>query len=93
MVLQATNLLYLFFNLGCGFAKTKAQIIVFRFFAGLGGSAPLAVGGGVLADLFTAEERGRAMAIYSLAPLLGPAVGPIGMHPHLAPRPGLTREC
>lgn len=84
MVLQVTNLIFLFFNLGCGFAKTKAQIIVFRFFAGLGGSAPLAIGGGVLADLFTAEERGRAMAIYSLAPLLGPAVGPIGVY-SLAP--------
>lgn len=85
VVLQVTNLVFLFFNLGCGFAKTKAQIIVFRFFAGLGGSAPLAIGGGVLADLFTAEERGRAMAIYSLAPLLGPAVGPIGMLHTFAP--------
>lgn len=30
-------------NLVCGFAKTPAQLIVFRFLAGLGGSAPLAV--------------------------------------------------
>jgi hypothetical protein len=27
--------------------------------------------------LFTAEQRGKAIAIYSLAPLMGPAVGPI----------------
>lgn len=53
------------------------QLIVFRFLAGFGGSAPLAIGGGILSDLFTAEERGRAMSIYSLAPLLGPAIGPI----------------
>jgi len=52
-------------------------MIAFRFLSGLGGSAPLALGGGVLSDLFTAEERGRAISIYSLAPLLGPAVGPI----------------
>ncbi len=45
--------------------------------AGIGGSGPLAVGGGVLSDLFSAEERGRALGIYSLAPLLGPALGPI----------------
>ena len=77
IVLQVSNLLYLFFNLGCGLAQTKAQMIIFRFLAGLGGSAPLALGGGVLSDLFTAEQRGRAISIYSLAPLLGPAVGPI----------------
>lgn len=78
MVLQITNILYLCFNLGCGLARTKAQLIIFRFLAGLGGSAPLAIGGGVLADLFTAEQRGKAMSIYSLTPLLGPAIGPIG---------------
>lgn len=77
IILQTSNLLYLFFNLGCGLAQTETQMIVFRFLSGLGGSAPLALGGGVLSDLFTAEERGRAISIYSLAPLLGPAVGPI----------------
>jgi multidrug resistance protein len=76
-VLQLMNLVYLFFNLGCGLAKTKAQMIIFRFFAGLGGSVSLAIGGGVLGDLFTAEQRGRAMSLYSLMPLMGPAVGPI----------------
>ncbi|KAF7947838.1 hypothetical protein EAE96_008915 [Botrytis aclada] len=77
IVVQLSNLVYLFFNLGCGLAQTKEQLIAFRFLAGLGGSAPLALGGGVLSDLFTAEERGKAISIYSLAPLLGPAVGPI----------------
>jgi MFS family permease len=45
--------------------------------AGLGGSAPLAIGGAVVGDLFDAEHRGQAIAIYALAPLLGPVVGPI----------------
>jgi multidrug resistance protein len=77
IVLQLANLMYLVFNLCCGIAQSKGQLIAFRFLSGLGGSAPLAIGGGVLSDLFTAEERGRAISIYSLAPLLGPAVGPI----------------
>ncbi|KAI0141116.1 MFS general substrate transporter [Hypoxylon sp. NC0597] len=76
-VLQLSNLGYFGFNLGCGFARTKQQMIAFRFLSGLGGSAALAIGGGVLSDLFMAEQRGRAMSIYSLAPLLGPAIGPI----------------
>ncbi|KAK6954822.1 hypothetical protein Daesc_004791 [Daldinia eschscholtzii] len=76
-VLQYSNLGFLAFTLGCGFSRTKGQIIAFRFLSGLGGSASLAIGGGVLSDLFVAEQRGRAISIYSLAPLLGPAVGPI----------------
>jgi hypothetical protein len=36
------------------------------------------LGGGVLSDVWRAEERGKSISIYSLAPLLGPAVGPIG---------------
>ncbi|EED19393.1 MFS multidrug transporter, putative [Talaromyces stipitatus ATCC 10500] len=77
IVLQLANLFYLIFNIACGVSQTKAQMIVFRFLSGLGGSAPLSIGGGVMGDCFKPEERGRAMAMYSLAPLLGPAVGPI----------------
>ncbi|KAK9490126.1 major facilitator superfamily domain-containing protein [Lipomyces doorenjongii] len=76
-VLQLANLFYFVFNLACGFAKTKKQLLAFRFLSGLGGSAPLAIGGGVLGDTWRAHERGKSLAVYSLAPLLGPAVGPI----------------
>lgn len=44
IVLQLANMFYLVFNIACGFAQNKAQIIVFRFLSGLGGSAPLSVG-------------------------------------------------
>jgi MFS family permease len=77
--LVATNGSFLFtvWNLACGFARSKNELIAFRFLAGLGGSAPLSVGGGVIGDLFDAEHRGQAISIYSLAPLLGPVVGPV----------------
>jgi MFS family permease len=42
-VLQFANLIYLAFNTACGFAKTKEQMIAFRFLSGFGGCAPLAV--------------------------------------------------
>ncbi|KAK5023609.1 hypothetical protein LTS07_009117 [Exophiala sideris] len=77
IVLQLSNLFFLAFNIACGFAQTQGQLIAFRFLSGLGGSAPLALGGGVLSDCWRAEERGKSISIYSLAPLLGPAVGPI----------------
>lgn len=35
------------------------------------------IGGGVLGDVWKAEQRGQAMAIYTLAPQLGPCIGPI----------------
>ena len=76
-MLQLANLVYLVFNLACGFATNTGQMLAFRFIAGLGGSAPLGIGAGVLGDLWRAEERGTAAAYYSLGPLLGPAVGPI----------------
>jgi multidrug resistance protein len=76
-VLQLSNLFFLVFNLGCGFSRTGPQMMICRFLAGLGGSAPLSIGGGVLSDCWHAEQRGRAIAIYSLAPLSGPAIGPI----------------
>ncbi|KAF9880189.1 MFS multidrug transporter [Colletotrichum karsti] len=77
VVLQSANMFYLIFNTVCGFSASKEQMLAFRFLSGLGGSAPQALGGGVLSDCWRAEERGTATAIYSLAPFLGPAVGPI----------------
>lgn len=47
-LLQVSNLWYFVWNLACGFAQNEAEFFVFRFLAGLGGSAPLAVGGGAI---------------------------------------------
>ena len=42
-VLQLANLFFLAFNIACGFAQNKGEMIAFRFLSGLGGSAPLSV--------------------------------------------------
>ncbi|KZF20456.1 MFS multidrug transporter-like protein [Xylona heveae TC161] len=76
-VLQLSNLFYLIWNLVCGFAQNKGEMIAFRFLSGLGGSAPLAIGGGILSDCWHPEQRGKSISIYSLMPLLGPALGPL----------------
>lgn len=77
LVSQASNVFFLIFNTLCGFSQSKVQLMAFRFLAGIGGSAPLAIGSGVLGDIFKPEERGKAMGLYALGPLLGPAVGPL----------------
>ena len=51
--------------------------IGFRFLAGAAGSAPLALGGGTIADLIPQEKRGAALAIYALGPVLGPVLAPV----------------
>lgn len=45
-LLKLSNLWFIAWNLGCGFATNKEQFFAFRFLAGIGGSAPLAIGGG-----------------------------------------------
>ncbi|KAI3610705.1 mfs multidrug [Moniliophthora roreri] len=66
IILQISNIWFLIFNTLCGFARTPTQIIVFRFLAGFGGAAPQSLGGGVVGDLWSPEERGMAMAFSSL---------------------------
>lgn len=76
-ILMASNIVFIAFNIGCSQAQTFSEIVAFRFLSGVGGAGPISIGGGVLGDLWEAEERGRASALYSLGPLLGPSIGPI----------------
>ncbi|KAH9238778.1 hypothetical protein K456DRAFT_1827877 [Colletotrichum gloeosporioides 23] len=65
------------FNAGAAGAQNIETLIILRFFAGAFGSSPLTNAGGVIADMFSASERGLATAIFAAAPFLGPSVGPI----------------
>lgn len=48
-----------------------------RFLAGFFGSSFLSVAGGVISDIFTRQEIGIPMTIYTTSPFLGPALGPV----------------
>ncbi|WFD00009.1 hypothetical protein MYAM1_002755 [Malassezia yamatoensis] len=61
----------------CGLSQDVQQMIILRFCLGFAGCAPVAIGAGIIVDLFGPEERGSAMAMYTLAPVLGPCIGPI----------------
>ncbi|KAK4040206.1 hypothetical protein C8A01DRAFT_46443 [Parachaetomium inaequale] len=55
-----------------------AGFLVLRFLAGVVGSPPVSVFGGVIADLFEGEvERGRVMMWWSAAAFVGPLGAPI----------------
>ncbi|KAJ6604016.1 MFS polyamine transporter [Mycena sp. CBHHK59/15] len=74
--LYGSNLWFIIWNVACSLAQNASQLLIFRFLAGLGGSASPAIGGSVIGDMWAPEERGRPMALYSLMPLLGPVIGP-----------------
>ncbi|KAI1036553.1 hypothetical protein LB503_003381 [Fusarium chuoi] len=71
------NLVYIAFTIGCAFSTDVAMFLVFRVIAGCAASGPMSIGGGTVADLFVQEQRGKAMALFTVGPLLGPVVGPI----------------
>jgi MFS family permease len=58
-------------------AQGMATMIVGRFFDGFAGSAFLAVAAGSIVDMFEPSQIAFPMMIFSAAPFLGPAAGPI----------------
>ena len=77
IVLTGANIFFCVWQIGCGLAPNIASLIVFRLLAGIGGAGCLTIGGGVISDLFHADRRGVATAVYSMGPLFGPVIGPI----------------
>lgn len=65
------------FSIGCAVAPNISGLIVLRLLAGLGASAVQACGAGTIADLYVQEERGTALGLFYLGPLLGPFISPI----------------
>ncbi|KAJ9641329.1 hypothetical protein H2199_005299 [Coniosporium tulheliwenetii] len=65
------------FSAGTAGAKNIESVIILRFFAGSFGSSPLTNSGGIIADLYTAKQRGLMVGIFAAAPFTGPALGPI----------------
>ncbi|EYE91191.1 MFS transporter [Aspergillus ruber CBS 135680] len=65
------------FSFGTATAKDIQTIMITRFFTGFFGSAPVTNTGGVLGDIWTAEQRGAAIVGYAMAVVGGPVIGPI----------------
>lgn len=58
-------------------AQNVATVLVGRFLDGFSGSAFLAVSGGTVGDLFARHELQGPMLLFSLAPFVGPSLGPV----------------
>lgn len=77
LVFVGTYTAFVAFNAGAAGGPNIYGLLILRFFAAAFGSSPLTNAGGVIADLFHANERGLAMSIFSAAPFMGPVLGPI----------------
>jgi len=64
------------FNIGVAVAKDFQTLIICRFFAGFFGSAPLAIVGAVMADMYNNKYRGLAVALFGAMIINGPLMAP-----------------
>lgn len=60
----------------CGFAWNLESLLVFRVLQGLGGGGMAPLAQSILADSFPPAKRGQAFALYGLAVVVAPVVGP-----------------
>ncbi|KAJ8520098.1 hypothetical protein ONZ45_g3022 [Pleurotus djamor] len=69
-------LAYTGFQVGSALAQNTASVLIFRFLGGFFAAAPLTNSGALISDVWDAETRGKALAIFTVAPFSGPALGP-----------------
>jgi MFS transporter, DHA2 family, multidrug resistance protein len=60
----------------CGLAPNLQALLLFRIVQGLGGGGMVPVAQSILADSFPPEKRGQAFALFGIAVVVAPVVGP-----------------
>src|ERR1700741_3726886 len=60
----------------CGFAWNLQSLLLFRILQGLGGGGMVPVSQSILADSFPPAKRGQAFALFGVAVVVAPVVGP-----------------
>lgn len=63
-------------SLLCGLAPTLPLLILARILQGAGGGGLAPSEQAILADTFSVEKRGQAFAVYGMAVVVAPAIGP-----------------
>ena len=72
----ASVLLFTVFSAACGFAPSLGVLVAFRVLQGLAGGGLQPSVQAILADSFSNKQRGMAMALYTVAILCAPVLGP-----------------
>lgn len=61
----------------CGLAQSLTQIVIARFVQGLFSGPLIPISQSILVDAFPAKERARALSLWAVGVVGGPAVGPM----------------
>jgi DHA2 family multidrug resistance protein len=61
----------------CGMAQSLVQIVLFRILQGVFGAALVPLSQSVLLDIYPKERQGSAMALWGIAVMVGPVLGPV----------------
>lgn len=61
----------------CGMAQTLGELIAFRLFQGMMGSALVPMSQAIVLDINPPERHGSALALWGIGTVLGPIVGPL----------------
>jgi len=67
---------FTFFSFCCGLANSLALLVLFRIFQGAAGGGLQPSERAILADTFAPEKRSVAFALYGMAVVVAPAIGP-----------------
>jgi MFS transporter, DHA2 family, multidrug resistance protein len=60
----------------CGVATSLYEMVLFRFLQGTFGAALVPLSQATMLNIYPAEKRGKAMAIWGMGVMLGPILGP-----------------
>lgn len=72
IIYHTCYMFYIGFIIGCALSTNTGMFLTFRFLAGCASSGPLTVGGGTVADVVPPAQRGKAMSLFLVGPLIGP---------------------
>ena len=61
----------------CGMAQSLNEIVLFRVLQGMFGAALVPLSQSVMFDIYPPEQRGAAMAIWTMGVMVGPICGPV----------------
>jgi DHA2 family multidrug resistance protein len=75
-VYMASLALFVIGSALCGMARSLPMMVAFRALQGLGAGALQPTEQAILRQTFPPEEQGMAMALFGLAVVVGPAIGP-----------------
>jgi DHA2 family multidrug resistance protein len=63
-------------SMACGIATSLPEMVLYRLLQGVFGAALVPLSQSTMLNIYTAEERGSAMAVWGMGVMVGPILGP-----------------